>query len=268
MTREMIDPWGMGARKPTDAPESEDTAKPAGVARTPPPPPMPRGVNSPAISASNTKLARQKEAEEDRALIERHQRRAFAIAMALVRDENDARELVQDAFLRVYKGLANFQGGSSFFTWLYRIITNLSIDLIRKPSHKNADLDESRLDVEEDQDAAFPFLSRVEGADPLDAVRRREIGARLQTALDALPSYHRGVIVMREVEGLSYEEMAQAMGVSKGTIMSRLFHARQKLQKALADCYAEQVGPVPADGAGPSSAPASAPPSSEAGGAA
>ncbi len=283
MTREMIDPWGMGARKPTDAPESEDTAKPAGVARTPPPPPMPRGVNSPAISASNTKLARQKEAEEDRALIaraqagdkeafrklvERHQRRAFAIAMALVRDENDARELVQDAFLRVYKGLANFQGGSSFFTWLYRIITNLSIDLIRKPSHKNADLDESRLDVEEDQDASFPFLSRVEGADPVDAVRRREIGARLQTALDALPSYHRGVIVMREVEGLSYEEMAQAMGVSKGTIMSRLFHARQKLQKALADCYAEQVGPVPADGAGPSSAPASAPPSSEAGGAA
>ena len=89
----------------------------------------------------------------------------------------------------------------------------------------------------------FPFLSRVEGADPVDVVRRREIGARLVEALDALPSYHRGVIVMREVEGLSYEEMAQVMGVSKGTIMSRLFHARQKLQRALADCYAEQVGP-------------------------
>lgn len=266
----------MGTRDGADAPESEDTGTPRAL-RTPPPPPMP-AVNSPANSASNTKLARQKEAEEDRALIaraqagdkeafrklvERHQRRAFAIAMALVRDENDARELVQDAFLRVYKGLANFQGGSSFFTWLYRIITNLSIDLIRKPSHKQEGLDESRLDVEEDQEAHFPFLSRVDGADPVDAVRRREIGTRLQTALDALPPYHRGVIVMREVEGLSYEEMAQVMGVSKGTIMSRLFHARQKLQKALADCYAEQVGPIPTDSPDSEGSPSSEAPSSE-----
>jgi len=214
-------------------------------------------VNTRGISASNSKQARAKEAEEDRELIaraqggdtaafrtlvERHQRRAFAIALSLVRDENDARELVQDAFLRVYKGLPTFQGGSSFFTWLYRIITNLSIDLIRKPGHKTTDLDEARFEAEEDQEALFPFLSRVEGADPVDVVRRREIGDRLVKALEALPSYHRGVIVMREIEGLSYEEMAQAMGVSKGTIMSRLFHARQKLQRALADCYEEQVG--------------------------
>jgi RNA polymerase sigma-70 factor (ECF subfamily) len=85
------------------------------------------------------------------------------------------------------------------------------------------------------------MLGRVEGADPAAVVRRTEIAARLQSALDALPSYHRAVIVMREVEGLSYEDMARALGVSKGTIMSRLFHARQKLQRALADCYAEQV---------------------------
>ncbi len=238
------------ARPPADAKEKT----------VPPPPPAPiPSVNTRGNSPSIQKQARIKEAEEDRGLIakaqagdekafrqlvERHQRRAFAIALALVRDENDARELVQDAFLRVHKGLATFQGGSSFFTWLYRIITNLSIDLIRKPGHKTSDLDESRLEVEEDQEALFPFLSRVDGADPVDVVRRREIGVRLQKALEALPSYHRGVIVMREIEGLSYEEMAQAMGVSKGTIMSRLFHARQKLQRALADCYEEQVGKV------------------------
>jgi RNA polymerase sigma-70 factor (ECF subfamily) len=214
-------------------------------------------VNTPPRPASNQKQVRAKEAEEDRALIaraqagdtgafrqlvERHQRRAFAIALALVRDENDARELVQDAFLRVHKGLASFQGGSSFFTWLYRIITNLSIDLIRKPGRQTTDLDAVRHDPEEGQEQEVPFLSRLEGADPVELVRRREIGARLQEALDALPSYHRAVIVMREIEGLSYDEMAQAMGVSKGTIMSRLFHARQKLQRALADCYQEQVG--------------------------
>ena len=211
-------------------------------------------VNSPPDAASNRE-ARRREAEEDRELItlaqqgdkaafrrlvERHQRRAFAIALGLVRDENDARELVQDAFLRVYKGLATFQGGSSFFTWLYRIVHNLAIDLMRKPGRRDAELAE-RTTIDEDTD--FPLVARIDGADPLDVVRRREIAGRIQVALDALPPYHRGVILMREVEGMSYEEMAQAMGVSKGTIMSRLFHARQKLQRALADCYAEE-GPL------------------------
>jgi RNA polymerase sigma-70 factor (ECF subfamily) len=220
-------------------------------------------LNTSAISTSNTKQARQREAEEDRALIakaqagdrvafrslvERHERRAFSIALALVRDENDARELVQDAFLRVFKGLPSFQGGSSFFTWLYRIITNLSIDLIRKPGRGLGELTERRADGDLDSEPDFPLLSRIDGADPVEIVRRQEIATRLQAALDALPAYHRGVIVMREVEGLSYEEMARVMGVSKGTIMSRLFHARQKLQRALVDCYTEQVGHRPAAG--------------------
>lgn len=213
-------------------------------------------MNSGAQSASNRTQERVREAEEDRALIaqaqagnmgafrqlvERHQRRAFAVALGLVRDENDAREIVQDAFLRAFKNLPTFQGSSSFFTWLYRIITNLSIDLMRKPGRQTVDFDESRLAAEDNAETDFPMLGRFDGADPADVVRRGEIAARLQAALDALPSYHRAVIVLREVEGLSYEEMAQAMGVSKGTIMSRLFHARQKLQRALADCYAEQV---------------------------
>lgn len=217
-------------------------------------------MNTQTPAASNHKQERAREAEEDRALItraqagdkvafrrlvERHQRRAFAIALGLVRDENDARELVQDAFLRVFKSLPSFQGGSSFFTWLYRIITNLSIDLIRKPGRQTTDLEEARLELDEGSDLDLPFLSRFDGADPADVVRRREIAERLRIALDALPSYHRAVILMREIDGLSYEEMAQAMGVSKGTIMSRLFHARQKLQRALVDCYREQIGPRP-----------------------
>jgi RNA polymerase sigma-70 factor (ECF subfamily) len=210
-----------------------------------------RFVNSPSAEASNRE-ARRQEAEEDRELInlaqqgdpaafrrlvERHQRRAFSIAMGLVRDENDARELVQEAFLRVYRGLNSFQGGSSFFTWLYRIVTNLAIDLMRKPGRREAELQDNQ---SVDEDTEFPLVSRIDGADPIDVMRRREIALRIQTALDALPPYHRGVILMREVEGMSYEEMAQTMGVSKGTIMSRLFHARQKLQRALADCYAEE----------------------------
>lgn len=220
------------------------------------PDPAAAAVNSRARRASN-RVARAAEAEHDRVLIERaqqgdrgafrelverHQRRAFAIAIGLVRDEQDAREIVQEAFLRVYRGLDRFHGSSSFFTWLYRIVTNLSIDLMRKPSRRERELDMSR-EIKDELDV--PLLARIDGADPHDVVRRNEIAETIQSALDALPAYHRGVILMREVEGMSYEEMAEAMGVSKGTIMSRLFHARQKLQRSLAACYREQFGQLP-----------------------
>jgi RNA polymerase sigma-70 factor (ECF subfamily) len=220
-----------------------------------------RGVNTPAQRASN-KETRNLEAEQDRALIEaaqrgdqaafrrlveRHQRRAFAIAVGIVRDENDARELVQEAFLRVYRGLDQFQGGSSFFTWLYRIVKNLSIDLMRRPGRRDAEHEDWQARWDLADDGEQPLVSRIDGAEPLDVVRRHELAARLGAALDALPPYHRGVVLMREVEGMSYEEMAQAMNVSKGTIMSRLFHARQKLQRALADCYVEEGGRLPDD---------------------
>ncbi|MBN2196224.1 MAG: sigma-70 family RNA polymerase sigma factor [Polyangiaceae bacterium] len=222
-----------------------------------------RGVNS-ALAAASNRASREREAEQDRELIERarngdqqafrtlverHQRRAFAIALGFVRDEQDAREVVQEAFLRVHRGIDSFHGGSSFFTWLYRIVTNLSIDLMRRPGRREAELDERRHHGEETD---IPFLARIDGADPVDVVRRRELAERIRQALEALPPYHRGVILMREVEGMSYEEMAQAMDVSKGTIMSRLFHARQKLQRALADCYAEEGGAsTPSRGEGP-----------------
>ena len=221
-------------------------------------PSVPAKVNSGHRGASN-RAERRREANEDRELVEkaqtgdmaafrrlveRHQRRAFAIAIGLVRDEQDAQEIVQEAFLRVYRSLDRFKGGSSFFTWLYRIVTNLSIDLMRKPARREAELfDEPQIS---DQSEVFSFISRIDGADPIDVARRREIAQRIQQALESLPPYHRSVILMREVEGMSYQQMAKAMNVSKGTIMSRLFHARQKLQKALADCYREQYGRDPA----------------------
>ena len=113
-----------------------------------------RALNRGGQPASN-RVERENESEQDmrliqraqaddtdafRLLVERHQRKVFAIALGLVRDEQDAREIAQEAFLRVHKGLPQFHGGSSFFTWLYRIITNLSIDLMRKPSRREAEL--------------------------------------------------------------------------------------------------------------------------------
>jgi RNA polymerase sigma-70 factor (ECF subfamily) len=92
----------------------------------------------------------------------------------------------------------------------------------------------------------IPCFSRV-GGDPFEALRQKELVARISTTVQALPPYHRGVIVMRELDGLSYEEIAQEMGVSKGTIMSRLFHARHKLQRTLASDYEEHFGQAPSD---------------------
>jgi RNA polymerase sigma-70 factor, ECF subfamily len=211
-------------------------------------------VNSAARRASNRR-AREAESERDhelirrvqngddrafRELVDRHRRRAFAIAIGLVRDEQDALDIVQEAFVRVYRGIDAFSGAASFFTWLYRIVKNLSIDLMRRPGFQR--------DLAAELGAGHEnFLLGCPEPDPLDAVRRKEIANALGQALDGLPAYHRGVILMREVEGLSYEEMATVMGVSKGTIMSRLFHARKKLQRALSECYAEEAEREPVE---------------------
>lgn len=213
-------------------------------------------LNTPGPQASN-RSSRAVESDRDRELIlraqrgdgpafaelvERHQRRAFSIALGLVRDEQDASEIVQEAFLRVYRGLDAFNGAASFFTWLYRIVKNLSIDLMRRPSWQRELADEL---AGEQVDALF--LGRFANT-PEDTLRRRELASAVGRAIEALPSYHREVILMREVEGLSYEEMAVAAGVSKGTIMSRLFHARKKLQRALAQRYVEETERSPEEG--------------------
>ena len=207
-------------------------------------------MNSESPRASN-QAAPDAEAEQDlrlieraqagdqaafRRLVERHQRRAFGIAVALVRDEEDANEIVQEAFIRVYRGLSQFHGGSSFFTWLYRIVTNLSIDVIRKPARREQPLGD---ELERELDAAPAMVRGFDASDPFVELHRSELRRVIEKALDELPPYHRGVIVMREIEGMSYEEMAVAMNVSKGTIMSRLFHARRKLEKALEHCKSE-----------------------------
>jgi len=224
------------------------------------PAPSPVGMNSGSPGASN-QATPDAEAELDRQLIERaqagdaaafrrlverHQRRAFTIAVALVRDEEDAREVVQEAFIRVYRGLSQFHGGSSFFTWLYRIVTNLSIDLIRRPARREQAY-EDVLEVAETNEVP---LAGFDHGDPFLALHRSELRTAIQKALDELPPYHRGVIVMREIQGMSYEEMAEAMQVSKGTIMSRLFHARRKLELALSAVVSKSTPSEVEDGVG------------------
>jgi RNA polymerase sigma-70 factor (ECF subfamily) len=165
-------------------------------------------------------------------LFERYHRRAYALALGVVRHPDDALDVVQEAFIKAHRYLDKFEGNSSFYTWLYRIVMNLAIDHLRKNRREHpVELDETRIETDSDE----PLLPRILGGNPGRALHDKQLRARIDQALDALSDNHRSVLVMRELEGLSYEEMAQAMSCSKGTIMSRLFHARRNMQKQLLD---------------------------------
>lgn len=168
-----------------------------------------------------------------RELYDRYHRRAYAVAFGVLRNRQDAMDAVQEAFVKVHKHIQGFQGTSSFYTWLYRIVMNLSIDQVRRRKGTSLDYDDGigRSDDEVAGDGAL--LPTVSDANPRKTVLRRELVDAMQKALETLPEHHRAVILLRELEGLSYEEMARVLEVPKGTIMSRLFHARKKMQAEL-----------------------------------
>ena len=171
-----------------------------------------------------------------REIYDRYHARAYGIALGVVKNPQDARDIVQEAFIKVHRHLQNFQGSSSFYTWLYRIVMNLSIDHIRRAKRKkNVDYDDGigRADDEIAGDGAI--LPKLLEGNPGKSVLRKELAEALELALDQLPEHHRAVIMLREIEGMSYEEMSEALEVPKGTIMSRLFHARRKMQQSLAE---------------------------------
>jgi RNA polymerase sigma-70 factor (ECF subfamily) len=172
------------------------------------------------------------------ALVVRYQRKVYAVALGIVRDPDQAWDVAQEAFVRVHGHLAEFKGDSSFQTWVMRIASHLAIDSLRRERKGRRDQLE---DVREEVigEAGEGILSTPLGNDPSANLLRRELATRMQAALDELPEIHRTILVLREVEGLSYEELAERLSIQKGTVMSRLFHARKKMQAALADYAGE-----------------------------
>lgn len=173
--------------------------------------------------------ARRGDVAAFRELVTRHQRRAYAVALGMVHDSDDARDICQEAFLKVHRNLATFEGDAQFFTWLYRIVVNLAIDHLRKKRGQQVEFDDAQ-SHEEDEGGITPHRT---GFDPSRALLDKELRKQILSALDKLSPAHRSVLVMREVEGMSYQEMAESMKCSIGTIMSRLFHARKKMQAML-----------------------------------
>ncbi len=164
-------------------------------------------------------------------LVKRYQQRVHQLALGLMRNEHDAEEVVQEAFLRAYLALDGFRGASSFYTWLHRIVFNLAIDAKRHPYRQRIDWESIAECADDTRAFALP---RLRNSDPHETLLRFELNCRLNAALSKLNRFHRTVIVMRELEGMSYREMAASLQISKGTVMSRLFHARRRLQQGLA----------------------------------
>ena len=168
-----------------------------------------------------------------RVLMERYKRKVFAIAYGMVRNPETAMDISQEVFIKVHRYLKNFQGTSSFYTWLYRITVNMSIDFIRKlKRQETVDYNDALQRREPDDFEALLLPSKL-NTNPLESFDRKELGKHIQAAFNSLGEKHRTVLVLREVEGLSYEEIARVVKINKGTVMSRLHHARRNFQEAL-----------------------------------
>jgi len=178
-----------------------------------------------------------------RILVERYQGRAFRLALRILRSEDAARDAVQEAFVKAYTGLARFEERSSFFTWLYRLVTNQCIDMRRREhAERRADWGEAEVPLEEAALRLAPEAENVLPELPADAFARKELRESLDAAIGELPEAARATLLLREVDGLSYAEIAEAQGIPRGTVMSRLHYARRRLQLALREAGVEPGG--------------------------
>ncbi len=163
-------------------------------------------------------------------LMEKYRDVVYSVAYRFARDQDLAMDLAQDTFIRAYKGIKSFKGRSSLSTWLYRIAMNTCIDWTRKQSRSVAS---QAVPEEVAEYADSEPITRKPGRGPAKQVLTAELGEQIQIAIDALPDYHRSVFVLYEIEGMSYKEIADIVGCSIGTVMSRLHYARKKLRTML-----------------------------------
>jgi RNA polymerase sigma-70 factor, ECF subfamily len=152
-------------------------------------------------------------------LVTKYRTKIFSMIYGIVGNETDAWDLAQEGFLKAWRSIHRFQDRSSFYTWLYRITTNVTIDSLRRKGHR----------VEVELDDAIPSFLPGPGVN----CERSEIREQVYAALAQLTPEHRAVIVLKEIEDLQYREIAEILNVSIGTVMSRLFYGRKKLQSIL-----------------------------------
>jgi RNA polymerase sigma-70 factor, ECF subfamily len=186
---------------------------------------------SSAADAELVRDARKGDTGAFEELVARHRDKIFARALSMMRNEEEAIDLSQEAWVKAWQRLEQFQGESSFTTWITRIVINLCLDQLRKQKRHRAEsieeLDEEGGGVERQ----MPVVT----VNPTERLERGELRQRIDRALGQLSHEHRTVLVLHEFEEMEYKEIAKTMDCSIGTVMSRLFYARRKLAALLAD---------------------------------
>jgi RNA polymerase sigma-70 factor (ECF subfamily) len=173
------------------------------------------------------KQAREGDHGAYRVLVERHMKQAYHLAYSFVNEHDRAEDVAQEAFIRAYRGLRDFRGEAGFGTWLYRIVTNLSLNHVKRI--KAAAEREVRVDLIPDH----PSFEETSG-------ERQDLRENLERALHELPTMQRAVVILRHLDGLSTREVSEILGCSEGTVKTHLFRGLKRLKTLLAFVREEQ----------------------------
>lgn len=177
-------------------------------------------------------VARAKAGDEDAfgEVVKAHYPKVYGVIYRMVQNPDDAKELAQIAWVKAWQRLASFEGNSKFSTWMYRLAVNTAMDFLRSRARKKETV---YLDEITDADEANSAAMHSSAASAEDGMRNDEIRTAFHNALESLTPEHRQTLMLREVEGLSYKEIAETMQCRMGTVMSRIFYARKLIQKQM-----------------------------------
>jgi len=170
-------------------------------------------------------------------LVARHRDKVYARAYSMMRNEDEALDLSQDAWVKGWQRLRQFHGEASFSTWMTRIVINLCLDQLRKLKRKHAE----SLEALEEEGGGIERQMGIETPNPTAGLERLELRRRLDRALGQLSPEHRTVLILHEFEEMEYKEIARQMKCSMGTVMSRLFYARRRMASLLAGLKRENL---------------------------
>jgi RNA polymerase sigma-70 factor (ECF subfamily) len=183
----------------------------------------------------DTELVKRAQADDLDAyqeLMKRYQPRIYSLIYNMTSNKEDTEDLIQEVFVKAHSALPKFKGKSSFYTWVYRIAVNRSINFVKKRKRRAA-LSLNDVDTGVERDEVYVELSRK--STPFRDARMTEIQEKLNKALQRLSEKHRTVVVMHDIEGIPHDKIAEIIGVSSGTVRSRLFYARKQLQAELSE---------------------------------
>ena len=167
----------------------------------------------------------QGDTEAFEALVAAYEKNVFNVALQMTGNREDAQDLTQEAFIKAYSSLSSFRGDSRFSSWLYRIVSNVCLDFKRRQSRRPS----ASLTVEDDEGESVQLDIADESQSPEALLERKMTREAVREGLKQLPDEQRQILLLREIQGLSYEEIGEAMGLEEGTVKSRIFRARKKL---------------------------------------